>query len=83
MNLLKAGLSFVTGGTYNLGPAHKFLWVESTIAPPAGHRTGELGLTTIGLTLGTNFDQVTAVGLATVDFSQYTAIAIASSFGVV
>lgn len=80
-NLLRAGLNFVTGGTYNSGPAHKFLWVESTIAPPAGHRTGELGLTTIGLTLGTNFDQVTAAGLPTVNFSNYTAIVIASDFG--
>ena len=80
-NLLKAGLSFVTGGTYNTGPAHKFLWVEAEIPPPAGHRIGELGLTHIGLTLGTNFDQVDAAGLATVDFSKYTAIVIASDFG--
>lgn len=80
-NLLKAGLSFVTGGTYNSGPAHKFLWVEATIAPPGGHRVGELGLTHIGLTLGTNFDQVNAAGLPTVNFSNYTAIVIASDFG--
>jgi hypothetical protein len=80
-DLLRAGLNFVTNGTYNTGPAHKFLWVESNIAPPAGHRIGELGLVTLGLTLGTNFDQVNAAGLATVDFSKYTAIAIASDFG--
>jgi PEP-CTERM motif len=80
-NLLKAGLSFVTGGTYNSGPAHKFLWVEATIAPPSGHRIGELGLTHIGLALGVNFDQVNAAGLSTVIFSNYTAIVIASDFG--
>jgi hypothetical protein len=79
-NLLRAGLSFVTGGTYNV-PGNKFLWVEAKIAPPGGHRVGELGLVTLGLTLGTNFDQVDAAGLATVNFSAYTAIAIASSFG--
>jgi hypothetical protein len=79
-NLLRSGLSFVTGGTYN-GGVQKFLWVESFTSPPAGFRVGEAGLTTIGLTLGTNFDWVDATGLATVDFSKYTAIAIASSFG--
>lgn len=79
-NLLRAGLNFVTNGTYNSG-VQKFLWVESFLAPTAGHRVGELGLTTLGLTLGTNFDWVNAAGLATVNFSNYTAIAIASSFG--
>jgi hypothetical protein len=80
-NLLKEGLSFVTGGTYNTGPAHKFLWVESNLAAIPGHRVGEVGLTSIGLALGTNFDQVNAAGLASVNFSNYTAIAIASDFG--
>ena len=79
-NLLRAGLSFVTNGTYNSG-VQKFLWVESFLAPTGGHRVGELGLTTLGLTLGTNFDWVNAAGLAGVNFSNYSAIAIASSFG--
>ncbi len=80
-NLLRAGLSFVTNGTYNSGPANKFLWVESSLAPTAGHLVGEAGLVAAGLTLGTNFDRVNAAGLAGVNFSNYTAIAIASSFG--
>ena len=80
-NLLKAGLNFVTNGTYNSGPATKFLWVESFLAPTAGHLVGEQGLVAIGLTLGTNFDWVNAAGLPGVNFSNYTAIAIASSFG--
>jgi hypothetical protein len=80
-SLLTEALNFVTAGTYNSGAAHKFLWVESNLAPTPGHRVGELGLTTIGLTLATNFDQVNAAGLASVNFSNYTAIAIASDFG--
>ena len=80
-NLLKEGLNFVTNGTFDDGAATKFLWVESRISPPAGHLVGEAGLTAIGLALGTNYDRVNAAELATVNFSNYTAIAIASSFG--
>ena len=81
-NLLRSGLSFVTGGTYNdanpLTP--KFLWVESSIPIPGGHLRGENGLIAIGLT-STQYDVVNAAALATVDFSNYSAIAVASSFG--
>jgi len=80
-NLFRSGLSFVTNGTFDDGAATKFLWVESRIATPGGHRIGELGLATLGLTLGTNYDRANAADLATVNFSSYTAIAIASSFG--
>jgi hypothetical protein len=81
--LFRAGLSFATGGTYNdanpLTP--KFLWVESFNAPTGGHRVGELGLVTLGLVQGVQFDWVDAAGLATANLSSYSAIAIASSFG--
>jgi hypothetical protein len=80
-NLLRQGLNFVTGGTFDNGAASKFLWVESRISPPGGHLVGELGLNAIGLTLGVNYDRVNAAELATVNFSNYTAIAVASSFG--
>ena len=60
-NLLNVGLSFVTTGTYN-GGVEKFLWVESTISPPGGHRVGKAGLTSIGLVEGTHFDAVDAAG---------------------
>jgi hypothetical protein len=80
-NLLREGLNFVTGGTFDDGAATKFLWVESRISPPSGYRVGELGLNSIGLTLGTNYDRVNAAELTTVDLSKYTAIAVASSFG--
>lgn len=79
--LLKAGLNFVTNGTWNDG-VHKFLWVESNLSATSGHRVGENALTgALGLTQGVNFDHVDAAGLASVDLSQYTAIAVASSFG--
>ena len=79
-NLLRAGLDYVTGGQYT-NTTQKFLWVESFLAPTAGHRVGANGLTAIGLTAGVHFDWVNAAGLATVDLSQYEAIAVASSFG--
>jgi hypothetical protein len=69
-----------TGGTYDDGAVTKFLWVELRISPPACHEAGEDGLTTLGLTLGTNYDPVNAAELATVEFSHYTTIAVASSF---
>ena len=79
-NLLNAGLDFVTTGTYDSG-VDKFLWVESRIAPPGGHRVGENGLAAIGLTLGTHYDRANAADFLSVDLSAYSAIAIASSFG--
>ncbi|MDO8477043.1 MAG: hypothetical protein Q7W02_12785 [Candidatus Rokubacteria bacterium] len=80
-NLLRSGLSFVTGGTFDDGVATKFLWVESRIATPGGHLIGENGLVALGLALGTNYDRVNAAEFATASLSGYTAIAIASSFG--
>lgn len=58
------------------------MWIESRIAPPSGYRVGELGLTSIGLTLGTHYDRANGADLAAMtDFSGYTAIAVASTFG--
>jgi hypothetical protein len=81
-DLLDVALSFVTGGTYKDGLAStkKFLWVESAIAVPGGHVRGFDTLGDIGVT-SADVDWVTAAGLATVNFSDYSAIAIASSFG--
>ena len=70
-----------TGGTYDDGAVTKFLWVELRISPPAGHEAGEDGLTRPGLTLGTNYDRINAAELATVEFSHYATIAVASSLG--
>ena len=79
--LLRIGLDFVTEGTFDREDELKFLWVESTIAPPRGHRRGEESLALLGLQRGTHYELATAEELEAVDFSQYTAIVIASSFG--
>lgn len=80
-HLLEAGLDFVTGDTEDV-LGHKFLWVESRpVSVPGGHLIGQNGLTTLGLTLGVNYDRANAAEFATVDLSAYSAIVIASSFG--
>jgi hypothetical protein len=86
-NELIVALNFVTGGTYASGTA-KFLFVESNLPVIGGHRVGKNGLTGnpalnqgLGLVEGVNFDQVDAAGLASVDFSNYSAIVVASTFG--
>ena len=81
-NLLKEALSFVTGGTYNDHVATtKFLWVESSIPIPGGHLRGANSLPLVGAFVGVDYDAVDAAGLATVNFANYNAIAIASTFG--
>lgn len=80
--LLATGLSFVTGGSFNDHLAStKFLWVESAIAAPSGHVKGYNSLDDVGAVLGIDYDIVDAAGLATANFADYTAIAVASSFG--
>ena len=80
-NLLNAGLDFVTGGTFDLDDGNKFLWVESRISPPGGHLIGENGLVAVGLALGTHYERANAAELPAINFSDFTAIAVASSFG--
>lgn len=80
-NLLAKALSFVTGGSYNDNLAStKFLWVESAIAAPGGHVKGYNSLDDVGA-IAVDYDIVDAAGFATAVLSNYTAIAIASSFG--
>ena len=80
-NLMRTGLSYATGGTY-AGGLEKFLWVESRpITTPGGHLIGENSLVTLGLVLGTNYDRANGAELAGVNFANYSAIVIASSFG--
>lgn len=79
--LLSTALKYVTGNTASL-PGHKFLYVQSHIAPPGGFLDGNGGLAALGLVNGTNYDQVDAAGLAALSsFSTYTAIVVASDFG--
>ena len=84
-NLLTAGINYVVNNSSN--PGARFLWVESeagtgggAISVAPGHRRGELGLGSIGLTRGVDYDWVNGASLASVDFSMYSAIAVASEF---
>ncbi len=84
-NLLTAGLNYVTGNT-TFSSSEKFLWVQARPADiggvPIGFRDGVVhGLNAIGLTEGVEFDVANAAALPSVNFSNYTAIAVASSFG--
>ena len=79
-NLLTTGLNYVTGNT-TFSSSEKFLWVESRIPRPTGHLVGEHGLNAIGLSLGVEYDRANAAEFASVNLADYTAIAIASSFG--
>lgn len=79
-HLLDVGLGFVTGNTHKDGGTTKFLWVESNIAAPSGHLKGYNSLGLIGVTAA-DYDIVNAAGFATANLANYTAIAIASSFG--
>ncbi len=79
-DLLEAGLNFATGGTFDDG-GQRFLWVESDMSAPGGHRRGVDALGTLGLSEGVHYDHMDAAGLAGLNFSDYSAIAVASSFG--
>jgi hypothetical protein len=79
--LLRVGLTFALDGFFN-DNVHKFLWVESALPVTGGHRRGsDAGLPAIGLTSGQDFDIVDAVGFATANLGDYSAIGVASSFG--
>lgn len=80
-DLLTVGIQYAASGNA-FDTTKKFLWVESNPGSvPGGHLRGVNGLISIGLTAGVHFDAVDAAGLAGVNFSDYEAIAIASSFG--
>ncbi len=57
--LLSKSLAYVRDG--NTLP---FLWVESRITPPAGHRSGKEGLRTVGLVEGRDYLHMDAAQLA-------------------
>jgi hypothetical protein len=85
-NLLRAGLNFATNGTYDdVAPAKKFLWIEARPSDlggvPGGHLIGEVGLNLIGLTLGVHYDRANASEIPGVNLANYSAIAVASTFG--
>ncbi len=70
--------------TYLNGGVQKFLFVESSIAPPAGHVVGKAGIVASGYTEGVDFDHYTAANLsAGLDQlgTGYSGLVIASDFG--
>jgi RHS repeat-associated protein len=75
-DIIRDGLAFVR----NADPK-PFLWVESNIAPPAGHARGIDGIKAAGFVEGTDFVHVDASQLPTVNFADYSAIAVASDGG--
>jgi len=87
VNINQVAIGFIMDPTFNLsvaGGATKFLFVESSINPPAGHRVGKNGIIQSGFTEGTDFDHADAStlnaaldGLGTV----YGGIVVASDFG--
>ena len=86
-NINNAAINFIMDPIFNLavfGGATKFLFVESTIATPGGHRIGKNGIIASGYVEGTDFDHVNAMGLnAALDLlgDIYGGIVIASDFG--
>jgi len=62
----------------------KFLFVESSMAPPSGHRIGKNGIIASGFSEGTDFDHANATGLnAALNAlgTTYSALVVASDFG--
>ncbi|PWU08507.1 MAG: hypothetical protein C5B50_29435 [Verrucomicrobia bacterium] len=80
-------ISFIMNPAFNpyvAAGAHKFLFVESSIAPPPGHTDGVNGIGASGYVSGTDFDRVDASGLNSA-LNQlgtvYGGLVVASDFG--
>jgi RHS repeat-associated protein len=76
LDIIRDGLAFVRNG--NPKP---FLWVESSITPPGGYSPGINAIKAAGFTEGKDFVHVDAAGIPTVNFQDYSAIAVASDAG--
>ena len=87
VNINNTAIGFIMDATFNLsvaGGATKFLFVESSISPPGGHRVGKNGIIQSGYTEGPDFDHADASTLnARLDQlgTVYGGIVIASDFG--
>jgi hypothetical protein len=86
-NITAAAISFVMDPAANpfvAGGVTKFLFVESKIDPPSGHRRGVDGIIVSGFALDTDFEHhdASTVG-AQLDLlgTKYAAIVVASDFG--
>ena len=87
VNINNTAISFIMNPTFNLsvaGGATKFLFVESSMSPPGGHRIGKNGIIQSGYTEGVDFDHANASTLNTalnMLGSTYGGIVVASDFG--
>ena len=84
-HLLETALEYVTCGT-TYSTDEKFLVISARPADlggvPAGHRDPvAAGFASLGLVEGVHFDVANAAAIPGADFSQYTALAVVSSFG--
>ena len=86
-NLNKTFIDYILDPIFNSTAADgvsKFLFVESNIPVPVGHRVGELGIANSGYTAGTDYEKHDASTLAVeLDLlgTKYAGIVIASDFG--
>ena len=87
VNINNVAIDFIMDSTFNLsvaGGATKFLFVESSISTPSGHRVGKNGIIQSGYTEGVDFDHANASTLNTalnMLGSTYGGIVVASDFG--
>ena len=83
----QVAIDFVTDSAFNpftAGGVNKFLFVQSTITPPGGHRDGVQGIIQSGYTAGTDFehhDASTLLGELGQLGTKYNAVVVASDFG--
>lgn len=87
VNINNAAIDFILDPAFNLiaaGGVSKFLFVESSMTPPGGHRVGKNGIIQSGYVEGTDFEHHDAStlndalnGLGTT----YAGIVVASDFG--
>lgn len=86
-NINNAAIDFITdagSNAFTAGGIDKFLFVESSIAPPGGHTNGVNGMPASGYVAGMDFehhDASTLGGELDLLGTKYNAIVVASDFG--
>lgn len=87
-NLNVTAITYVMDPLFNplVATAPKFLFVESSIAPPIGHATGKNGIVASGYVEGVHFDHADAATLNAAldllgDAGGYSAIVVTSDYG--
>lgn len=87
VHINQTAISYILDPTFNpivAGGVSKFLFVESSISPPSGHRVGKNGIIQSGFSEGTDFEHHDASTLdAELNLlgSKYAGIVVASDFG--